>query len=113
MNEVAISLEQIGIQTDLTTAKVSRIDLFRNITLDHAFIDYRPVLHFLMPSYLKKVREYPTGVWMKNTHRLIRIYDKGAEMKHREQSVLAPDTHVLRAEYSWRNCKTVRKELKD
>lgn len=103
--DVAEFLSEVGIETDLTCAKVSRIDLFRNVTLDTPVSHYLPLLCSLNPSRFKTVRSYSTGVWMKNSQRLVRIYDKVAEMEYRGVRLNKDMANLtlLRAEYSWRN----------
>jgi hypothetical protein len=81
---VELALRDIGLSLDVWTAKLSGIEIFRNIYLDQPFSAYSPIVKLLSMPHLKYRKEYPTtGVLMGNTQVQWAIYDKAAEMRKR------------------------------
>ncbi len=107
------TLREIGIEGDVLSAKICGIDLFRNIVLNEPFENYMPLLRCLHPSRINNVRHFKSGALMMNTQRIVRFYDKGAEMRRRgvRRREAEERLNILRSEFGWRKGKVVKKEL--
>lgn len=95
---VANQLASLGINVDISQACVSRLDLFKNLTMKRPCGEYGPVLDSLLPSRMKN-QPYPTGCIQGNKQHQLGIYDKRLERVVRGRDVDALPEHVLRLEY--------------
>jgi hypothetical protein len=95
------------------TAKLSGIEIFRNIYLDQPFSAYSPIVKLLSMPHLKYRKDTPTtGVLMGNTQVQWAIYDKAAEMRKRGVRSAATEANILRCELRLRKGSSVRRHLK-
>jgi hypothetical protein len=79
-------LKGIGIITNIYDAKLSRIDLFKNVPTKEPFASYRPVFETLSMNRMSK-RDYGTAFLFYNTYAEMNIYDKLVEMQKRNESI--------------------------
>ena len=103
-------LKAIGVRTNIETAKLSRIDTFRNVIGDEPFTSYSPILQVMQGQRLSK-RDYGTTYLWRNTQQEICVYDKVEEMKARKQSIVGATPNTIRFEYRLLNGKKIQKTL--
>jgi len=108
---VGATLKQQGLLRpgmDLMDARLSRVDLFRNIRLDRAPAAYRAVLERRMfPRMTRNVHTAPDGtttLYWTASDRQLTTYNKSAE-------AALDDPHVQRFEYRLTNAKAIRRYL--
>ena len=81
-------LAEVGIETDISQAKLSRLDTFRNIETNEETASYGRLFGLLQAKRTTDKNTYGATTWlMKNTQRQYCIYDKLEEMKNRNESV--------------------------
>jgi len=106
-------LENAGIKTNIYNAKVSRMDLFKNVYPEHHFLDYRPVFRILKMKYEKEKyrKEYGTTFTYGNKSNMMCVYDKIWEMKLKGMDTTNyPKT--IRFELRMHKSKNIREKLK-
>lgn len=69
LREASDLLNSIGIDTDIMKAKISRLDIFRDIRLQHSISDYIPLLASLHVPYHKIRNYYLTSICWGNKRR--------------------------------------------
>jgi hypothetical protein len=87
---VETELAEAGIETDISEAKVTRLDTFRNILTDEETVTYSRLFGLLNASRTTDKSIFGGTTWlMKNTVAQYCIYDKREEMKFHNESVEA------------------------
>jgi II/X family phage/plasmid replication protein len=119
IDQIAIHVKDtVGINFNINNAKVSRLDICRNIETERPFIDYLGALDTMIdPKYMRVVdSETYSGYWKKkNRSRQYVLYDKLHELRIRQK--VNPKTlgirakNVLRGELRFMNSRTVRNAL--
>jgi hypothetical protein len=103
-------LTSIGVQVDLLSSLITRIDIARNVPLEYQTADYFSLLRWLNVPYQKPGKSSPTYALHRNKRRSTAFYDKIAEMR-RNQSAWVGDVPVadlLRSELRFRKASVVR-----
>lgn len=90
-------LKANGIHANLDTAKLTRVDIFKQDTFRYSFPDYTPVLSLLRGKRQWK-RAYGTTYLFGNTQRELCVYDKGVERQNGEGEREVTSTNDIRAE---------------
>jgi hypothetical protein len=103
-------LKSIGISTDIQTAKVSRLDVFKTVETEEPFECYHPVLSMLRGQRMAK-RDYGTTFLWGNQSQEICAYDKRAEMQQRKVPTEGVPDHPLRFEWRMLKGRKVRESL--
>jgi hypothetical protein len=91
-------LKEVGIKTNIQTAKPCRIDAFDNVEGEEPYSCYEPVLALLQGSRMKR-RGYENGFLWENTRQEICAYDKRQHLQHKKESVGSLPKHPLRFEF--------------
>lgn len=110
LRNIERQLRDIGIGTNIETARLSRIDTFRNVLADEPFTTYTPVLS-LMRMRRQRSRDYGTTFLFSNSQQETCIYDKRAEMKHRGLDVSRVPPNVMRFEHRLKTGRKIRSTL--
>jgi hypothetical protein len=103
-------LRDVGVQTNIKTASLSRLDAFKTVQADEPYQAYHPVLSMLQGQRMNK-RDYGTTFLWANTVQEICVYDKVAEMEHRRVSVLKVPANSLRFEFRMLKARKVQDML--
>lgn len=103
-------LKSICAGADLDTAKICRIDLFKNLILDEPCSAYQPIIDRLYLPY-KKQQRFPTGGVHTTKRHAVVLYDKKAERKSRGALTADLPPTLYRSEFQLRSCKKVRAKL--
>lgn len=100
INEVEQDLRESGIFTNLSKAKISRLDICRNIVTDAPYREYDNVLNNLQMRRAQKKdlgKNIDTHLW-KNSLQEICIYDKYSEMQQKKFETGSLDARTVRCE---------------
>ena len=111
MRRLESELNRIGIRADLKTAKLSRLDLFRNIQTDEPFSSYRG-LFCTLKAQRQQRREWDTTFLWGNTQQQTQIYDKRVEMQRNGRDVSRCPPNTMRCEYRMMNGQKIRQVLR-
>jgi hypothetical protein len=103
-------LRDVGVQTNIKTASLSRLDAFKTVTADEPYQAYHPLLAML-PGQRMKPTDYGSTFLWKNKEQEICVYDKVAEMESRRVSVLKVPANSLRFEFRMLKARKVRDML--
>jgi hypothetical protein len=103
-------LKRVGIKTNVKTARISRLDAFKNIVAAEPFSCYSGVLALLAGSRMKK-RGYENGFLWENTRQQICVYDKLRKMLHDKLSTVGLPENTLRFEHRMLQAQKVRDAL--
>ena len=103
-------LQQEGIRIDIEKCTVSRLDIFKNVEVEHTTSDYFPMLESLEGKRQQK-RLYGTTVLFMNSQQQTCFYDKVAEMELKGGCSLRGYKDTLRAEYRLMKPRKIRKAL--
>jgi hypothetical protein len=103
-------LRSIGINTNIETATISRLDSCKNVLTREPFPAYAPVLASLPGSRTAK-RDYGTTFLWHNTVQQFCVYDKREEMKHKKRNVTLLPKNVVRFEHRLTKGRKVRDVL--
>lgn len=109
---VESDLRSMGAQMELDKAKLTRLDIARNVELSHPVDCYGPV--FAALSCRKKVDKMDfggTGFLVGNKSWEIGFYDKGAEMEEKGHEKASCPVNTLRPELRLKKSATVRDAL--
>jgi hypothetical protein len=99
LDKLAGELKLIGVKTNLHTARLSRVDITRNVTTEEPFSCYAPALSMLSGKRMSK-REYGgTAYLWENTKQQVAVYDKLAEMQARK---VPTEGFALTSRFEWR-----------
>lgn len=85
LGDVQERLRDIGLIADLEAARLSRVDLFRNVRAESQFIDYRPTLDLLTMVRAAESRNFGASYLWLNSRRQLAVYDKRAELAAKHQ----------------------------
>ncbi len=91
-------LRGIGIKTNIKTASMSRVDVFKTVEMDEPYSAYHSVLSMLQGQRMAK-RDYGTTFLWANTQQEICVYDKLMEMQQRKASIAGLPVNSLRCEH--------------
>jgi hypothetical protein len=103
-------LKSVGIRTDINTAKLSRLDVFKTVETDEPYECYHPVLSMLSGQRMAK-RDYGTTFLWGNQAQEICAYNKRAEMQQRKVALDGVPDHPLRFEWRMLKSRKVRESL--
>jgi hypothetical protein len=104
-------LREAGVETDLTEARLQRVDITKNAPLIYPVPDYAPVFELLHGSRMKDRREYPSGFLLKNSVREVCLYDKRVLMLQNKEDVSGVPENVLRVEVRALDTRTASRML--
>ena len=101
-----------GISLSIMTGGISRVDLFRNITLDEPFANYSLLLNQLNGKRMAPCH-HCGGTYFRwgNQQHCVVAYDKRAQMISRSRDVSDIPRQVMRFEYRMLNAKKAKKVL--
>lgn len=100
IGKVEQELRENGIMTNLHKAKISRLDICRNIVTEAPYREYDNVLNNLQMKRAAKKdlgRNVDTHLW-KNSLQEICIYDKWKEMEQKKQNLKGIEPRTVRCE---------------
>jgi hypothetical protein len=103
-------LKDVGIKTNIETAKISRLDVFKNVVADEPFSCYQPVLALLSGTRMKQ-RGYENGFLWENTRQEVCVYDKLQKMHHDRLPVVGLPGNSIRFEHRMKQAQKVRDTL--
>ena len=103
--DIQQELEKVGIDTDMSEARIVRLDLTKQAEMIHPISNYAPLFSFLKGKRLTS-KQYPSGFNFGNKSSETVFYDKREEIwyKHKEQIA---EKNFLRAEVKWKKPKPV------
>lgn len=101
-------LAQLGIQADYREAKLTRIDICRNMLMSDPAARYLPAYALLhMPKSKKDPAVYPDGIRLSTDRRTLNIYNKGREISD-ESIRKAFDNRLVRIESQFKAFDAVK-----
>jgi hypothetical protein len=100
-------LKEVGIHTNIQTAKPCRMDSFGNVAADEPFSCYRGILGMLHGSRMKR-RGYEDGFLWENQSAEICVYDKKHQLLHKKADVRGLPKHPIRFELRALQSRKVR-----
>jgi hypothetical protein len=103
-------LKRVGIKTNVKTARISRLDAFKNVVGAEPFSCYSGVLALLAGSRMKQ-RGYENGFLWENTRQQICVYDKLRKMLHDKLSTVGLPENTIRFEHRMLQAQKVRDAL--
>ncbi len=77
---------QLGLTVDTARAQITRLDLFRDVMVEHTFDDYLEVLRAVEPPYGKRFEERDTWILRGTKPTRWAIYDKCAALVNQSKS---------------------------
>lgn len=102
-------LAKAGCDFDVMKAKITRIDLARNVELSHPVASYSSAFAAINCRKRVKKQDYgATGFMAGNKQWEFNGYDKGAEMREKGTELAACPENTLRAEMRYLKSSTVR-----
>jgi hypothetical protein len=110
MHTAEMMLGQLGIKTNIETAKISRVDAFKNVVASEPFSCYQSVLGLLKGSRMKQ-RGYENGVLWENKQHELCVYDKLQKMRHDKLPVVGLPENTMRFETRMLSARKVRDAL--
>jgi hypothetical protein len=110
LRAIESNLKAIGIRTNINTAKLSRLDAFRNVEADEPFESYQVILQVMQGQRMAK-RDYGTTFLWQNSQQEICVYDKLAEMAARKQSIKGSTPNTIRFEHRLLNNRKIKNTL--
>lgn len=100
-------LRDVGIKTNILTAKPCRLDSFSNVEVDEPYSCYQPVLQLLSGSRMKQ-RGYENGYLWENQSSQVCAYDKLQKMVHDKLPVAGLPKNSLRFELRALKARKIR-----
>ncbi len=100
-------LREVGIHTNIQTAKPCRMDSFSNVAADEPYSCYQGILSVLHGSRMKQ-RGYENGFLWENQSAEICAYDKKHQLLHKKQDVKGLPKHPIRFELRALQSRKVR-----
>ena len=91
-------LADIGFTTNLNSAQLSRVDVFRNVSANEDFHQYGQIFSMMNATRLHQ-RHYGTTFQWQNKQRALTVYDKRQELAARSKPVEGLPANPLRFEY--------------
>lgn len=112
IDKVESSLRELGIATDLSSAKLHRLDIFKNGMMDYPPNYYYPILRSFEGGRALDRRDLPGGCYFENSQREWCFYNKIEELRtmHKGISVSDLPKNILRSECRLLNSKVVWRE---
>jgi len=107
IQRVEKELQSNGVFTDLSQAKLSRVDLFKNVISEYDFLSYIALFRLLKASRQEQ-RIYGTSLLWHNSQHEISVYDKLKEMRNRNLIVDLYPSNTIRFEYRLLRSKKVK-----
>lgn len=108
-HNVQNDLKSLGCSFDVEKAKITRLDIARNVELSHPVNCYSPAFSALNCRKRVDKKEYGgTGFLVGNKQWEINFYDKGAEMFEKGIELAACPQNTLRPEVRYLKSATVR-----
>ncbi len=106
---VADELDSLGCDFEVEKAKITRMDIARNVELSHPVACYAPAFSALnCRKRVDKMDFGGTGFLVGNKFWEIGFYDKGAEMHEKGIELAACPENTLRPEVRYKKSQTVR-----
>lgn len=106
--EIEKQLFEAGCSFDMMKAKISRLDLARNVVMDLPIASYDPAFSLIQcRKRVNLVQHGPTGFYAGNKQWETGFYDKGAEMLEKGIELAACPENTLRAEMRYKKGLTV------
>ncbi len=110
LKTIESELKSIGINTNIQTAAISRLDACRTIHPSEPYEAYHPVLQLLRGTRMAK-RDYGTTFLWHNTVQQVCVYDKREEMKRHKRNVTHLPKNSVRFEHRMLKARKVRDVL--
>jgi hypothetical protein len=107
LKQVEKKLRDVGIRTNILTAKPCRMDSFQNVEADEPYSCYKPVLALLSGSRMTQ-RGYENGFLWENQSAQLCAYDKREKMIHDKLSLAGLPKHPLRFELRALKARKIR-----
>jgi len=98
-------MELLGIEFDMQTASLNRIDLTKQAVMNSALVSFHPTFSALQGQRMKKT-EYPDGFQFKNTQKEVVFYNKSLQLSKVKGIDDAPE-NLLRCEARWKHRKVI------
>ena len=113
MGLVQNELDVIGVVCDLKDAKITRLDMFTNLSTKSSFNDYETILLSMTASRKKHLPFRGEGYLWRNKNEQFCIYDKRVEMKQ-SNTLIPPGVpqNSIRVERRLMRSRKIRAELK-
>ena len=99
-------LSEIGLSTNLSSYKLTRVDIAKDRLMDDKVFTYHQALNILEGKRMKEQVQYPDGMRLGNSSRQDCFYDKGLEIKPEDGS-----TNLMRGEFRLLKADPVQKVL--
>ncbi len=110
--DVRNELSALGLHFPMEKARLVRLDLAKNVELEHPVASYTPVFGALSARKSVDKQDFGgTGFLMRNTQRQIAFYDKGAEMHAKGAELDECPVNTLRPECRLMKGKVIRDTL--
>jgi hypothetical protein len=103
--------KKIGLHFNLESCAVPRIDIARNVEMNHNLIMYESAFKLLKGSRMKNQRFYEGGYLIKSTQNQISFYDKQNELLANGINIEMHEHNLLRGEMRLTSTKSVGKKL--
>ena len=101
LTDVRSKMKDAGVSADIGEARLSRLDIFKNVLAEHPFQTYQPVLQLLDAKRMRNKKEFGNGegfTWGSNRKQIC-AYDKVLQMTSQKKNVSAyQGKNVLRFE---------------
>lgn len=111
LSDLGRELRAVGVSTNLEEARLSRVDLTRNVQADEPFSVYRPMLGLIEGRRMRDRREYTDGFLFGNTAQAVCIYDKLEQLRAMKVDTPKGAGNVLRFEYRMKDARKCRDVL--
>lgn len=103
-------LAEVGIETAIDRAHISRLDSFRNVVAEEAYSNYHGLFALLQAKRSQR-RDYGTCFLWHNTQQELCIYDKLGEMRAKGQDTSGLPENTIRFEHRLLNARKVENTL--
>jgi hypothetical protein len=103
--------KKIGLHFDLESCAPVRIDIAKNVEMNHDLIMYENAFKLLKGRRMKNQRFYEGGYLIKSTQNQISFYDKRNELLANNINIEMHENNLLRGEMRLTSTKSVGKKL--
>lgn len=103
--------KKIGLHFDLESCAPVRIDIAKNVEMNHDLIMYENAFKLLKGKRMKNQRFYEGGYLIKSTQNQISFYDKRNELLANNINIEMHENNLLRGEMRLTSTKSVGKKL--
>jgi len=111
--DVESALRAAGVHFPMEKARLTRVDLARNVELAYPVANYSPVFQALSTRKTVNKTDFGgTGFLVSNTQRQIAFYDKGAEMRAKQPKLKDYPVNTLRPECRYMKGRVVEDALR-